>query len=78
LIEEIGPSAADELEKPITLAQCMKEFSKEEILSGNDSMYCSVCKTHQPTKKRLTVYTTPDVIQFNKDTGVSPQAVFKH
>lgn len=39
----------------------MDEFTKEEVLDGNDTMYCSKCKEHQPTKKKLTVYSTPDV-----------------
>jgi ubiquitin C-terminal hydrolase len=45
----------------LSLAKCMNEFTKEEILDGMDTMYCSKCKDHRPTKKTLVVYTTPEV-----------------
>ncbi|KAI8912490.1 hypothetical protein EDD86DRAFT_245388 [Gorgonomyces haynaldii] len=41
--------------KTITLEQCIAEFNREELLDGNDVMYCSQCKEHRPTKKRLTI-----------------------
>jgi ubiquitin C-terminal hydrolase len=47
--------------KTISLEECMAEFTKEELLDGNDTMYCSKCKEHQPTKKQLHVYGTPEV-----------------
>jgi ubiquitin C-terminal hydrolase len=50
-----------EEEKSITIEQCINEFSKEELLDGDEEMYCSNCKSHRPTKKRLTVFSTPDV-----------------
>ncbi|KAJ3253421.1 Ubiquitin carboxyl-terminal hydrolase 15 [Boothiomyces macroporosus] len=53
---------ADYKPKTITVQQCMDEFTKEEVLDGNDTMYCSKCKEHQPTKKKLTVYSTPDIL----------------
>jgi ubiquitin C-terminal hydrolase len=39
----------------------MSEFTKVELLDGNDTMYCSACKEHQPTKKQLSVFGTPEV-----------------
>lgn len=50
------------IEKSITLDQCMDEFTKVELLEGNDTMYCSKCKEHQPTKKQLSVYNVPEVL----------------
>ncbi|KAI8896942.1 hypothetical protein BC833DRAFT_621681 [Globomyces pollinis-pini] len=46
----------------ITLEQCMKEFTKVEILEGQDTMYCSQCKEHRETKKELSVYSTPEIL----------------
>lgn len=48
--------------KPLNLADCMAEFTKEELLNGNDCFYCSLCKEHQPTKKKLSVFSVPDVL----------------
>ena len=53
-------------EKNVTLENCMNEFTKEEILTGTDSMYCSNCKAHQETQKKLSVYTVPQVTAFNR------------
>jgi ubiquitin carboxyl-terminal hydrolase 4/11/15 len=47
--------------KPISLNECMAEFTKEELLDGADTIYCSKCKEHQPTKKQLSVYSLPEV-----------------
>jgi hypothetical protein len=40
----------------------MNEFTKEEVLDGVDTMYCSKCKEHRPTKKTLSVYSTPEIL----------------
>ena len=53
----------DEQGKPINLAECMSEFTKEELLDGADTMYCSKCKEHRATKKQLSVYSVPEVIE---------------
>lgn len=50
----------------LSLETCMNEFTKEELLTESDSMYCSNCKKHQPTKKRLSVYSVPQVRIFNR------------
>lgn len=54
-------SKEEESSKVITLDQCMGEFTKEELLEGDDNMYCSQCKEHQPTLKTLSVYSLPEV-----------------
>jgi ubiquitin carboxyl-terminal hydrolase 6/32 len=56
----------DEQAKPINLAECMAEFTKEELLDGADTMYCSKCKEHRTTKKQLSVYSVPEVVIFLK------------
>ncbi|KAJ3268581.1 Ubiquitin carboxyl-terminal hydrolase 15 [Terramyces sp. JEL0728] len=62
IVQSADEKDADNTPKTITVEQCMDEFTKEEILDGNDTMYCTKCKEHQPTKKKLTVYSTPDIL----------------
>ena len=45
----------------VTLEDCMNEFTKKELLTGANSMYCSNCKTNQETEKSLSVYMLPPV-----------------
>ena len=49
-------------EKTITLKDCLNEFSKEEILDGDDTLYCSNCKDHRPISKKLDAYSAPPIL----------------
>ena len=40
----------------MTLDQCLREFTAEEKLSGNDTYYCSTCKTHQDAVKFMRIF----------------------
>ncbi|KAI8928791.1 hypothetical protein BC831DRAFT_446592 [Entophlyctis helioformis] len=46
----------------ISLKDCLAEFSREEILQGMDTMYCSKCKEHRPIRKKLDVYNAPKIL----------------
>lgn len=48
-------------EKTVTVEMCMAEFTKQETLDGNDCVFCTRCKIHQPTRKQLSVYSLPEV-----------------
>ncbi|KAH6565831.1 hypothetical protein BASA50_000052 [Batrachochytrium salamandrivorans] len=45
-----------------TLYTCLEEFSREEILDGDDTMYCSKCKEHRPISKKLDIYSVPEIL----------------
>ncbi|CAR27483.1 hypothetical protein ZYGR_0I07580 [Zygosaccharomyces rouxii] len=51
-----------EEEKKITLHDCLKLFSKREVLGMNDSWYCPSCKEHRQATKQIQLWDTPDVL----------------
>lgn len=46
----------------ITLHDCLKLFSKKEILSLDDSWYCPTCKEHRQASKQIQLWNTPDIL----------------
>ena len=67
-ISEVLPRpirARSESEVPITLENCFREFSKEEILSESESWYCSNCKNHRQAKKTVSLWRFPQVLILN-------------
>ncbi|KAJ3073631.1 CSN-associated deubiquitinating enzyme Ubp12 [Podochytrium sp. JEL0797] len=46
----------------IALDDCLKEFMKEEIMGDDDTWYCPKCKQHQKIKKKLDIWSVPDVL----------------
>lgn len=46
----------------ITLQDCLKYFSVEELLKGNDKWYCSKCKNHQVASKKMEIYSVPEFL----------------
>lgn len=58
-------AAREEEEKPrgpITLQDCLDEFTKEEQLGEDDLWYCPQCKKHQQATKRFDLWKTPDIL----------------
>lgn len=49
-------------EKKITLHDCLKLFSKREVLGMNDSWYCPKCKEHRQATKQIQLWNTPDIL----------------
>lgn len=49
----------------ISLAECLDEFGKEEILSEMDTWYCPRCKEHRRASKKLELWKTPDILVFH-------------
>lgn len=47
---------------PITLAECLDQFSLVETLSSDDSWYCSSCKAHREATKQLQIFHAPEVL----------------
>lgn len=46
----------------ITLDECLKLFSKPEVLGVSDSWYCPKCKDHRQATKQLQLWNTPDIL----------------
>lgn len=46
----------------ITLDDCLKLFSKKEVLSMDDSWYCPTCKDHRQATKQIQLWNTPDIL----------------
>ena len=47
--------------KKITLEDCIKEYSREETLGEQDTWYCPSCKDHQRIKKKIDIWSVPNV-----------------
>lgn len=45
-----------------TLEECLETYVGQEELKGNDSYYCSKCKTHRPVTKTMSLYRAPQVL----------------
>ena len=46
----------------ISLVDCLNRFIKEETLTGSERFYCSHCKKHQDSTKKLEVWRLPLVL----------------
>lgn len=47
---------------PISIYDCLAEFTKTEHLEGENLWYCSKCQTHQPATKNLSLWKVPDIL----------------
>jgi ubiquitin C-terminal hydrolase len=54
--------ADNRAKKSISLETCLKAFSQEEMLSGNDQWYCNKCKEHRDIHKKLEIYKIPPIL----------------
>lgn len=46
----------------ISLDSCIDRFEAEEVLDGDNKLYCSRCKEHRPTKRSMQLWRVPDVL----------------
>lgn len=51
--------------KSLTLDQCLKLFSKPEVLGEQDFWYCSQCKEHRQASKQIQIWSTPDILSIH-------------
>ncbi|TPX62619.1 hypothetical protein PhCBS80983_g00391 [Powellomyces hirtus] len=51
--------------KALSLQDCLDEYRKEEVLGDDNSWYCPNCKDHRPTKKKLDIWTVPEILVFH-------------
>ncbi|ELP93114.1 ubiquitin carboxyl-terminal hydrolase, putative [Entamoeba invadens IP1] len=47
---------------PVTLYECFELFEEEEHLTGDNTVYCSTCKTHQTCKKKMDIWSTNEIL----------------
>lgn len=59
-----------------TMEECLKEFSKEEELIGNNQYFCDNCKSKVDAKKKLYIWEAPEILIVHlkrfKTTYISP------
>ncbi|AQZ14147.1 UBP12 (YJL197W) [Zygosaccharomyces parabailii] len=61
-LEEERQKRQQQEERRITLHDCLKLFSKREVLGLNDSWYCPTCKEHRQATKQIQLWNTPDIL----------------
>ena len=46
----------------LTLAKCLRKFTKKERLDDQNMWYCNKCKEHVNADKKVDIWTTPDIL----------------
>ena len=55
-------NSTPDLPKKLTLYDCLKEMLKDEILSGENQIYCNKCRNMRNSINRTTLYKTPNIL----------------
>lgn len=50
------------IREPISLHQCLRDFTKEEELGEDETWYCSKCMEHRTIAKKLDIWKLPPVL----------------
>jgi len=50
------------LQEPISIEQCLKDFTKEEELGDEEMWYCSKCKEHRKIAKKFDIWKFPAIL----------------
>jgi len=53
---------ADSVSEHMDLMQCLSNFTRQELLSGPESMYCSTCDVNRETTQQTKLWRAPDVV----------------
>jgi ubiquitin carboxyl-terminal hydrolase 4/11/15 len=48
-------------QKNVTLHDCLRDFMREEVMGEEDTWYCPSCKDHKKIKKKLDIWSVPEV-----------------
>ncbi len=48
--------------KSSSVYECLKAFTEEEELAGDESCYCSRCKTHTISSKSISIFKLPQIL----------------
>ena len=46
----------------VSIADCFRLFSSEEVLGADDQWFCAECKTHVQASKKIDLWSMPDVL----------------
>jgi len=46
----------------ITLDQCFRAYSRDELLTGADQWYCNKCKEQRDIHKKLELFKMPKIL----------------
>ncbi|QLQ78805.1 hypothetical protein HG537_0B01530 [Torulaspora globosa] len=58
----VGTNEGKVKKENISLDDCLKLFSKKEVLSMDDLWYCPTCKEHRQASKQIQLWNTPDIL----------------
>jgi len=72
LHESVNQRSSDDA--PVSLQDCIRLFSEEEVLEADDAWFCPQCKQHQPSKKQLTLWSLPKVLVIHLKRFASKKA----
>lgn len=64
-ISSLETNKPKENEKNISIYDCLKLFSQEEILEENNEWYCSICKQHKKASKKIEFFRLPPILIFH-------------
>jgi ubiquitin carboxyl-terminal hydrolase 4/11/15 len=59
-----APLGTTNAKKEFTFDMCFDAFVEEETLGPNDPVYCSKCKKHQEARKKVDLWSTPQILVF--------------
>ncbi|KAG2774208.1 hypothetical protein JG687_00009173 [Phytophthora cactorum] len=55
-------TAANSTSGGMSIHDCLKAYTEQELLSDDAAYYCSKCKTHRSVAKKISVYRLPNVL----------------
>ena len=58
----LDPKQSKSKKGEYSIDDCLRAFTKEEILGKGDEWYCNKCKLHVQASKKMDIYRAPKVI----------------
>lgn len=58
----VKSSAVQRSSSAITIEQCLRAYSQEELVGGQDQWYCNECKEHRDIHKKLELFKMPKIL----------------
>jgi len=68
------------LSSPPSLGSCLQQLLRDELITGHDQVYCTMCQTHRDHHKSMQITRWPSVLvlqlkRFSQDTKHTPHKV---
>lgn len=64
-VEILKKERAAKKDNVLNLDNCLRLFSKPEVLGEHDLWYCSDCKEHRQASKQIEIWSTPDILSIH-------------